>query len=190
MNARNAVLLHGKPKRERYFDSNQPKPHEANWFPYARDELAAQGYGVVIPELPTPYDPNYADCEEVLDGLPIHEKTLLVGHSLGAGLILRYMSEQRELVVAKAILVAPWLDPDGKYGDLFKFKIDRDIGERCKSGLIIYYSSDDDRQAQDSLEKICSSVLDARYRNIPEYGHFMLGNTMESTEFPELLEEI
>lgn len=190
MNVRNAVLLHGKPKRERYFDSNQPKPHEANWFPYARDELAARGYGVVIPELPTPYDPNYADCKEMLDGLPIHENTLLIGHSLGAGLILRYMSEQRELVVAKAILVAPWLDPDRKYGDLFNIKFDSDVGLRCLQGLTVFYSSEDDKQAQDSLKKFCRSVLEARYHNMPKYGHFMLGNNMEDAEFPELVEEI
>ena len=109
---------------------------------------------------------------------------------MGAGLLLRYMCERKDLVLAKGIMVAPWLDPDGNYGDLFNFAIDKDVGDRCLGGMSVFYSSQDDRQALESLAIISRSILNLRYHNIPEYGHFMIGNSMQGPEFPKLLEEL
>ncbi len=187
---KNVVLLHGKPKRERYQDPTWPKPHVANWFSWLQRELGGAGIPSVAPALPRPYAPDYEANKEVIDRLPIDEETVLIGLSFGAGLILRAMSEDRELIVAKAILVAPWVDPRGNYGDLFDFTVDPSLPERTREGVTVFYSSQDDEQAQTSLEIVSAALPNVTYRDIPSYGHFMLGNTMTTREFPEILPEI
>ena len=74
MSKQKAVLLHGKPKKAAYFDQSKPMPHEANWFPWTKEQLTGEGYEVTIPELPPPYDPNYPSCKAVLDQLNLDEE--------------------------------------------------------------------------------------------------------------------
>lgn len=187
---KNAVILHGKPKRERYFNPELPKPHEANWLPWVADRLEQAGVETVIPALPQPYDPIYEDCISEALKFPVDRNTLAIGHSMGAGLWVRYLSEHPDVEVGQLILVAPWLDPQRKYGELFNFTIDHDLTKRCIGGLAIFYSSLDDDNVQQSMQMLTEAFPSARVTDIPRYGHFMLGNTMESLEFPELLQVV
>ena len=68
-----AIILHGKPKRERYFDESQPKPHEANWLPWLGEKLAEQGIEVNIPAFPEPYAPDYQNFDKsATSGTRVH----------------------------------------------------------------------------------------------------------------------
>lgn len=189
---RNAIILHGKPSAEKYMDSNQPKPHEANWLPWLEQTLEGEGIPTYIPALPEPYAPVYEKCIKEAFKKPesVTEDTLAIGHSMGAGLWVRWMSENPDVTVQKLVLVAPWLDPTGKYGELFDFKIDPGLTERCIGGLAIFYSSRDNQNVQSSKDMLLEACPQAKAIDIPEYGHFMLDNEMKSNEFPEILEEL
>lgn len=185
--SRNAVIVHGKPPISKWEDPTQPRPHEANWLPWIGAELEAQGMEVAIPAFPEPYAPDYAAWKSVLEDQEITSTTTLIGHSAGAGFILRYLSENPRVEVDRIALVAPWLvDPEDKYGDWTKFAIDPILPVSVRTGMDIFYSSQDNPQAQDSLKIVREALPIARYRDIPAYGHFMIGNSMENEQFPEL----
>lgn len=188
--SRNAVIVHGKPKIERYLDPEQPKPHEANWLPWAKAHLERAGIPTRVPALPVPYAPQYDAWQTEVGPESITRETTVVGLSAGAGFILRLLSRNSFVRPDKVVLVAPWLDPNRKYGDFGEFKIDPKLVERCAGGLAVFYSSEDDEQAQKSLEVVRQALPGAKYIDIPEYGHFMIGNTMTGPEFPELLDEV
>ena len=86
------------------------------WYPWLRTTLAAAGYDVDVPQLP---DPDHPDPEvwqamattEIARSAP--ESTWLVGHSLGACNVLRFLQAWGGEPFAGVVLVAPVLFPLG-----------------------------------------------------------------------------
>ena len=71
------------------------------------------------------YQPKYELWKTEFEKNEIDEETSLVGHSNGAGFIIRWLSENKDVRVDKVILVAPWLDPTNRKGsEFFDFVID------------------------------------------------------------------
>ncbi|MBA3758649.1 alpha/beta hydrolase [Candidatus Saccharibacteria bacterium] len=187
---KNAIIVHGKPSREKY-ESSETDPSDSHWIPWAKHQLNIAGIRTVAPDMPVPYYPDYREWEIELDRhKPWQPETSLIGLSAGASLVLRYSSEYEKLRYDKIILVAPWLDIASKYGDFGNFEIDPHLSERCIGGLAVFYSSKDDDQALASLEVIQAALPNAKYIDIPGYGHYMTGNKMETNEFPELIAEM
>ena len=187
---RNFVIAHGKPSREKFESPEYPGPTRANWLPWIGGQLERRGHDVAVPEFPVPYAPDYETWVQVLEKEKIGEETSLVGHSFGAGLLLRWMSEHKSVTIDKLVLVAPWFDPEHKYGNLSDFEIDPNLSERCLGGIALYYSSLDSEGVQASVRRAMTALPDMAAWDIPENGHFLLGNTMDTVEFPELLEEL
>ncbi|MHA7101339.1 alpha/beta hydrolase [Roseivirga pacifica] len=52
---------------------------------------------IIAPEMPTPEDPNAADWMDTLDAAihKVDERIILMGHSLGASIIFKYLSERK-----------------------------------------------------------------------------------------------
>lgn len=187
---KNAVILHGKPKKEKYFDLSLPKPHEANWLPTVGAELESRGVEVSTPALPAPYAPKYSAWRQVVDKLLINEQTGLIGLSAGAGFLVRYLSESPDLQVERVVLIAPWHDRDHKYGkDLFDYTIDPNLAKRA-GRITIFNSLDDGVNIQAGVAMLREAIPGVHYRKFQDYGHFMLGNNMTSNELPELIEEL
>lgn len=183
---RNVVFAHGKPPKERYDNPDLPKPHEANWFPWIKDQLEAEGIEVDIPALPAPYYPVYKDLGAVLLSSRIQSDTALVGFSMGAELWQHLLSENEQLTPEHLVLVAPWRDIDGKYGDFSKYTLDPQIGERV-GRLTVIVSLDDSERIQSNAQDIITAIPQANLIELNGYGHFMIGNNMTGPEFPELL---
>jgi predicted alpha/beta hydrolase family esterase len=191
-----AVIVHGKPSREKY-EASPTDPSDSNWIPWAKHQLHLNGVSTYTPDMPRPFEPDYATWKEEFTRYDeVEGFDAYIGFSAGASFLLRFISEGGEVIAPmgwsceKLILVAPWLDLNKKYGDFSNFEIDPEIDERCSRGLSVFYSSLDDDQAKASLEVIQAALPSANYRNIPEYGHFMIGNTMKGPEFPELIKEL
>ncbi len=184
---KNAILLHGKPTRERYEDPSEPKPHEANWFPWLGRQLAARNVDVTIPALPQPYFPIYQAWKEVFEANHVDQHTCLVGHSAGAEFILRWLSENKSISVEKTILVAPYRDFDGKYGDFSQYKPDNNIAERAGC-IAILNSLDDDIAIHRNVERIATTIPQAQIIELDGYGHFRIGHNMKNEELPILLD--
>ena len=105
------------------------------------------------PEMPTSYSPNYEAWKKEFERFDINENTILVGHSCGAGFLIRYLSENN-IKVNKVALVAPWLNVKHEEDfDFFNFEIDKNIINKTKD-LKIFHSKDDMDEIIWSIEKI------------------------------------
>lgn len=182
---RRAVVLHGMPSKEEYYDVSQDSPSNAHWLPWLQHQLLTQDILAQTPEMPEPYDPDYENWRREFEKYTINEQTILVGHSCGGGFLVRWLSES-DTIVGKLILVAPWLDRERENGDLFQFEIDTDLGKKTRRGVDVLYSTNDDVPIQTSLEFLRQSLPAARYHEFVDYGHFCLKD-MSTREFPELL---
>lgn len=188
-----AIIIHGMPSREEYFDETKPKPADAHWIPWLKKELEKQGYVVVVPAMPEPYQPNYKKWKEVFEQFPVDEHTTLVGHSCGAGFLVRWISESNTKV-GKVVLVAPWIGMDSEdmwtklAGDFFDFDIDRNLVRKTK-GLTIFISSDDDKDMLITVDFLKTELTGYSLKEFTDKGHFISGD-MGTNEFPELLEII
>jgi len=182
----NAVILHGKPPRERYDNPNEPKPHEANWFPWLGQQLIERGVEVSIPPLPKPYYPVYKDWKGVFDSNKVDQETALIGHSAGAEFILRWLSENQIAEVEQVVIIAPYRDYENKYGDFSQYKLDKDIVKRTDR-LTIMYSLDDDEPILRRTRELITAFPSAEHIELNGFGHFRIGHNMQTDEFPELL---
>lgn len=185
---KNAIIIHGMPYKEEFFDANLPISSERHWLPWLRKELIARGINAVTPEMPIPYNPEYEAWKNVFETYPLTKETILVGHSCGAGFIIRYLSENN-VKVGKVVLVAPWLDPERSLDTgMFDFTIDIDLLSKAGS-TVIFSSTDDMEDVKASVEILKKEIPSIRIVEFKEYGHFCVED-MGTDVFPELLKEI
>ena len=117
------------------------------------------------------------------------QRLVLVGHSMGAGFWVRYLSEHPNLTVDKVVLVAPWLNVNHEMDtDFFNFEIDQSITGRVNE-LIIFSSDNDGVEMQDSIKLLQEKLPKSKTVDFHEYGHFTR-KSMGTDAFPELLKAV
>lgn len=82
-----------------------------DWRPWLKEQLEAEGFEVVVPEMPDTDEPNVEKWVAYLQnlvGAPDAE-TFFVGHSIGCQAILRYL-ETLSAPVGGAVFVAGWFN--------------------------------------------------------------------------------
>lgn len=173
------------PSKEGYYESDRNSESNAHWLPWLQKQLCIKDVLTQTPEMPRPYDPDYLEWKAEFERQEVDEDTILVGHSLGGGFIVRWLSET-SIKIKQLILVAPWLDREHEYGELFEFTIDDRLVEKTAVGIDVLYSTNDDAPMQTSLEFLRQETPSARYHEFKDYGHFCLRD-MKTREFPELL---
>lgn len=183
-----AIILHGMPSKKEYFDPASASPSGNHWLPWTQRQLILRGILAQTPEMPEPYAPDYEKWRALFERFAIDEETMLIGHSCGAGFLVRWLSENK-VKVGKVALIAPWLNLDREYDiDFFDFEIDGSLSERT-DGVTIFVSTDDYQTILDSAEKIQSLIKTATVRKFTDHGHFTFDD-MKTKEFPELLETL
>jgi predicted alpha/beta hydrolase family esterase len=186
-----AIILHGKPDpgKQEYYNPDVPSASNSHWLPWLQKQLLISDIAAQTPEIPNSWEPDYPTWQKEFERYDITPETTLVGHSCGAGFIVRWLSEHADARVGRVVLVAPWLDPD-RTGttDFFEFEIAPDLAKRA-NGLVIFNSDDDSRSIHTSVRIIREAIPDIGYRGFHGYGHFLY-ESMQTLEFPELLEEI
>lgn len=184
---RTAIILHGMPSKEEYLNSGERSPSNSHWIPWVQRQLIGNGVLAQTPELPEPYAPNYERWKNVFEQFPVNEDTILVGHSCGAGFLVRWLSETN-VKVGKVALVAPWINPSSTIpqSGFFDFQIDKDAATRTK-GIKLFVSLDDDQEELDTAKLLEESISGLQLQEFTDRGHFTL-NHMETEEFPELFD--
>jgi uncharacterized protein len=177
------IIVHGMPDKEEYFDPEASTATNAHWLPWLKKSLIT----AEIPAMPEPYDPDYRKWKSVFETYEIDQHTNLVGHSCGAGFLVRWLSESK-ITVGKVALVAPWIDPTHSDAPhMFSdWQIDGDIVKRT-TDTCIFVSLDDEEDILKSVRHIQSILPDAKIQTFTHRGHFTLED-MHTDEFPELLE--
>ena len=188
---RTAIIIHGWTGREEFFDPNIPSPSNFHWFPWIQKQLLLKGILAQTPEMPEDYEPNYEKWKWMFEQFIIDENTSLVGHSCGAGFLVRWLSENNKKV-GKIVLVAPWLNPEHlpEFTDkkFFDFEIDKNLVSKT-AGLVVMYSTDDSSNIIESVNIIKSKIKGAVSQEFTDKRHFTL-KSMKTEKFPELLENI
>jgi len=186
---RNAIILHGGPDKEEYYDPREPSMSNAHWLPWLQAQLLKHDMAAATPEVPHSYDRNWDVWTKEVERFDITPETILVGHSTGSGYFIKYLSIHPQLRVGKVVLVAPWLDSDHKTKNFFDdFDIDPDLVSRTK-GVTIFYSDDDEDSVMKTVETVRLKIKNLVSREFHNYGHFCFGD-MKTDKFPELLEEV
>lgn len=185
-----AIIVHGMPSREEYFETGQ-RSSKHHWLPWMKCELEARGIATVTPEMPEPYEPHYKKWKTVFEQFSVNEETVLIGHSCGAGFLVRWLSEN-PASAGKVILVAPWMDPDHQekelVTDFFDFSIDSSLVKKTK-GVTVFISSDDDVPMLKTVELLKERIAGLVVVEFSNKGHFTEAD-MGTNEFPELLKEV
>lgn len=185
---KNVLILHGCCSKEEFFDESIPSSSNSHWLPWVQKKLITIGIPAHTPEMPQAYDPEYENWKHVFERFTIDDETLLVGHSCGAGFLLRWLGETKKHL-SKLILVAPWLDLTGKRGGFLDFKIDRSIGTRVNEVHVLFSSNDKVDGVKESAEIVCRAFAKAKLHDLRDKGHFT-SQEMKTAAFPELLKLI
>jgi predicted alpha/beta hydrolase family esterase len=184
---RKAIILHGKPSEEEYYDPSRYSQSNEHWIPWLQRQLLLKDILTQTPEWPKPYAPDYAEWLKVFKQFQIDESVTLIGYSCGGGFLVRWLSEN-DIEVGKVILVAPSLDPERTVNGFFDFKIDPKLTSKTK-GLVVFGSDNDSKSIKNSISTLFHVIKDIKYREFIGCGHFTFWG-MGKREFPELLEEV
>lgn len=187
---KNAILLHGRPGKEEYYDPAIPSASNAHWYPWLQKQLLINDIKADTPEVPFAFDPQWERWVKEVERFEIGPETILVGHSCGGGFWVKYLSLHKKLQVGKVVLVAPWLGED--YGapatNFFNnYKIDADMVKRT-NGITVFHSDNDKETINSAVKQLREVLKNAESREFHGYGHFT-HQAMKTVDFPELLEE-
>lgn len=154
------------------------------WEPLLQHGLGPD-YEVRAPRMPEPEDPSYRDwAERLADLLETVDHPVLVGHSFGASVILKHLSEvsPRPPLAGVFLLAVPFWGP--KFPE---FALRADFGARLRelSPLYFYRSSDDPVIPAEHLERYRKALPHAVVRILEGRGH-----EFDQPELPELVADI
>ena len=161
------ILVHG-------FNSS---PNQ-NFHPWLRDELHAKGFQVIAPELPMASADTF-DLPAVIEVMKkeigyLKNEDILLGHSLGALVILQYLEavEMTETPRAVILVGAPWKVARAELRRLFVDDLDADV-LMWKSREYVVIHSKDDKLVPIEHGKKLADQLRARFVETETDGHFM-----------------
>lgn len=183
-----AIVIHGYNDQSEFEDINRPAASNDHWYPWLQRQLLLKGIDAQTPEMPGFFKPNYNNWKKMFERFEPNTETILVGHSCGAGFLIRWLSEN-STKVGKVFLVAPWLDPHHMIDqEFFNFTLDPNLALKT-DGLTIIYSTDDYPDVIESVNTLKDKLTHSNFKEFTNKGHFVL-DSLKSEKFPELLEAI
>ncbi len=179
-----AIIIHGSPSKEEYYDPNIPSPSNSQFLPWLQKQLSLKDINAQTPEMPSPFNPVYEEWKQIFEKFEVDESTILVGHSCGGGFLVRWLSENK-VKVGHVVLVEPWLDieKDLKTG-MFDFEIDPNFPSRTEK-TTIFYAEDCESYLKLSIDKLIDTLVGAEIKMLSgKRNHFC------EPVFPEVLSEL
>lgn len=184
--------MHGMPSKEGYYNPETSSESNKHWIPWLQRQLQLNEIDAQTPEIFMSFQPEYAQWKKEFERFDINSETVLVGHSLGGGFIVRWLSENKDKKVGNVVLVAPWLDTNKSTeyytGTFFDFEIDENMTDRT-NGISLFISDDDSPDQQESAKVIIEKIKGVNLVQFYGYGHFTQTDMKGRTDFPELLKE-
>ncbi|MBX3709830.1 MAG: alpha/beta hydrolase [Gammaproteobacteria bacterium] len=181
MNHTNIIIIHGA----------YGYPNE-NWFGWLNNQLQLLRIPCHVPSLPSPEGQNllsWLDAFNQSAGHLVNENTILIGHSLGAAFIFRWL-EQHPCQLKSVITVGAFI---GKIGvvkfdlineSFFQFDFDWNTIKLRSQHFVCYYGTNDNYVSRQQFENI-STRLNARKIIVSKGGHFNIASGY--AQFPHLL---
>ncbi len=145
-------------------------------------------YEVLVVRMPSKSNAKYAEWkiwfEKVLPFLT--DDVVLVGHSLGASFLTKYLSEERfaKRVTATLLVAGPYDVDEGRSLPEFAAPSSLTLLEQRGGKVFLYYSKDDSLVPFSELAKYQLAFPSASVRIFEDRGHF------NQEQFPELVADI
>lgn len=142
-------------------------------------EVLGEAYVVHYPLLPNESVPDFGRKKQIGKEISlIKGEIILVGHSLGASMLLKYLSEiQIRKKIAGIFLISTpfWSgNEDWKHG----LKLKEDFADKIHKSIpiFLYHSKDDEEVPFDHLELYAQHLPQATVRKITDGGHQLNNN--------------
>ncbi len=162
-----AILIHG-------FNASP----DMNFHPWLRDELRDRGFDVVAPTLSLRSDQEL-DLSSIIEEMKkqigyVDANDIILGHSLGALLVLQYLQavEMTETPRAVILVAAPWKVSKPELRSLFMADLDADVTMWKAREFVVIHSKDDTLVPIDHGKKLAES-LKARFVERDSDDHYM-----------------
>jgi uncharacterized protein len=165
---------------------------EENWFDWLRKELHGVNIECHVPQLPTPENQHLSHWTDVFNDSCqhlIHSNTIMIGHSLGAAFVLRWL-EQQDCQLKTVVLVGAFLGEVGieKFDSInqsfFETEFDWRRIQKNSRQFICYYGDNDPYVKRDHFNFIADH-LSAVKIIVSKAGHFNAASGY--IQFPQLL---
>tara|TARA_Y100000031_G_C8049647_1_gene305542 strand:+ start:50 stop:652 length:603 start_codon:yes stop_codon:yes gene_type:complete len=160
-----------------------------NFNPWLADTLRDMGFEVETPELPLSTKDNL-DLPQIIETMKdqvgyLKSDDILLGHSLGAFIILQYLEavEMTETPRAVVLVAAPWKVSRQELKQLFIADLDADVLMWKAREFFVVHSKDDELVPFEHGERLAKQ-LKAKLLSVDKQGHFM------GEEYPILAEII
>ncbi|MAZ29690.1 hypothetical protein CL655_00185 [bacterium] len=169
----------------------EPHPESyKRWRDWLQVELEAAGYEWLFMAMPNKQNADYEAWkiwfEKVVPFIEVDNDTHVIGYSLGACFLLRYLSENESpFHISKLHLIALALPTDSE--SIGSFGVDTKIIDRIEARaevINLYHSKNDTICPYADSEKVAAVISGAKLHTFTDRGHFL------QPEFPELLAEI
>lgn len=152
-----------------------------------RTELS-QSYEIIAPIIDRPHAPDYQQWQKVLNAAFATTKVplILIGHSLGGSVLLKYLSEQKPDVRIQAmflIAMPHWGAPDWEVAE---FVLEKNFSDALRNipAIYLYYSEDDEVIPMQHLTFYRNALKNAVVRKLKGYDHEF------KTGLPELVQDL
>lgn len=154
---------------------------------YLRRTLGKE-YNVVCPQMPDPENPHYdLWCNQLERELStLHNDVMVIGHSLGASVILKYLSESKEpkSVSGLFLIAAPYWGEENWEVDEYVLSENFPDNLPPIAHVFLYHSKDDEVVPVDHLGRYAEQLPEATIRECHNGGHLF------SKGLPELINDI
>lgn len=145
----------------------------------ALKEDLGREYHILFPKMPHPEDPSYSSWKSALQKelLALDRNAILVGHSLGGSILLKYIAETNPAPSFKALflLAPPYWGNDGWDSDEFKVQ---DAPKNITDALIFLYHNTDDEDVPFAHHLNYRSLLPAAHVTTGTHGGHAMLNLM------------
>lgn len=184
------VIVHGfNSGGKELVDQGRRLQNERDWIPWLKEKIEEKGHEAYNPLMPNFWNPSYEEWKEKFEEFNIDENTVLVGHSLGGGFLLKYLSENK-ISIKKLILVAPSVIAPEEFLSIksfYEYRLDNNLPNRT-NGITIFSCDSDLERIREGIDFLEDS-LEFKHIKLKDRGHF-IRKDMGTVEFPELLEEV
>lgn len=148
---------------------------QENWFPWIKIELEKLGHQVFVPQFPTPEEQALENWLQVIEQYKerINEKTIFIGHSLGATFILHLLQKYK---IQAAFLVAGFISKlNNEFDQLNKTFTDTKFNWPKIQAICPYfkiYHADNDPYIKLEKGQQLATKLNTKLTIVKNAGHF------------------
>lgn len=149
-----------------------------------------KNYQVILPTMPNKSNARFEEWKIWFEKLIpfLNKEVILIGHSLGASFLLRYLSENKfpKKIKATFLVSAPYQQKGmkTKLGDDFRFGKDMSLLIKQSPRLVFYQSKDDKVVPYADFKKFQDLFPGACFVEFQDRGHFNQEN------FPEIVRDL